>query len=71
MTSMYSSDLKTQVDEGQKKWTTGPDITNKVDTNDYIKFKLVEYEYFDAKDFDLWELAREDFRGFDEETFKN
>ncbi|RKF81069.1 hypothetical protein GcM1_186004, partial [Golovinomyces cichoracearum] len=70
MTSMYSSDLETQVDEGQKKWTTGPDITNKVDTNDYIKFKLVVYEYFDAKGFDLWELVRKDFGGFDEETFE-
>lgn len=71
MATIYSSDLKTQVDEGQKKWTSGPDITNKVDVNEYIKFKLVEYEYFDAKDYDLWETFREDFAEFKEETFKN
>ena len=70
MAPIYSSDLKTQVDEGQKKWTSGPDITNKVDVNEYIKFKLVEYEYFDAKDYDLWETFREDFAELKEEALK-
>jgi hypothetical protein len=38
--------------------------------NDYIKFKILEYEHFKFINDDLWELYKEDFADFIEVVFK-
>ena len=39
--------------------------------NDYIKFKILEYGYFDRmNNNDLWKQYQEDFVDFTEATFK-
>ena len=40
------ADLSKQVDEGQKKWRQGVDVTSISDVNDYIKFKILEYGHY-------------------------
>ena len=40
------------------------------DVNNYIKFKVLEYEYFKLMNVDLWEQYQEDFADFTEATFK-
>ena len=40
------------------------------DVNNYIKFKVLEYEYFKLINDDLWEQYKEDFADFIEATFK-
>jgi len=42
-------------------------ITN---VNNYIKFKVLKYEYFKLINDDLWEQYKEDFAGFMEAIFK-
>jgi hypothetical protein len=65
------ADLSKQVDKGQKKWRQGVDVTSISDVNDYIKFKILEYGYFELmKNNDLWEQYQEDFADFTEATFK-
>jgi hypothetical protein len=49
------ADLKKQVDEGQEKWRQGVDLISITDVNNYIKFKVLEYEYFKFINDDLWE----------------
>ena len=41
-----------------------------IDVNNYIKFKVLEYEYFKLINDDLWEQYKEDFAGFMEAIFK-
>lgn len=40
------ADISKQIDEGQEKWRQGVDLTSITDANNYIKFKILEYEYF-------------------------
>jgi hypothetical protein len=49
------ADLSKQVDEGQKKWRQGVDVTSTSDVNDYINFKILEYGYYELLNDDLWE----------------
>ena len=49
------ADISKQVSEGQKKWRQGVDLTSTNDVNDYIKFKILEYEYYKLMNDDLWE----------------
>jgi hypothetical protein len=62
--------LQTQVNEGQKKWETGIDLTSTTTVTEYLKFKLLEYEYYNFKDDDLWEQFKEDFKAVTEEILK-
>jgi len=40
------------------------------DVNNYIKFKILEYEYFKLINVNLWEQYQEDFTDFMEAIFK-
>jgi hypothetical protein len=40
------ADISKQIDNGQKKWRQGVDLTSIENVNDYIKFKILKYEYF-------------------------
>jgi len=64
------ADISKQVSEGQKKWSQGVDLTSIADVNNYIKFKTLEYEYYELMNDDLWEQYQEDFAGFTEAIFK-
>ena len=65
------ADIGEQVDKGQEKWSKGVSLTDLKDINEYLKFKLTEYEYLDFKDDDLWEQFQADFTGFTEKILKN
>ena len=63
--------IKQQVKDGNRKWRQGVDPTDTASANEYIKFKLMEYEYFKRiKDDDLWEQFKDDFTGFTKETLE-
>jgi len=64
------ADLRKQVDKGQKKWRQEADLTFIPDVNNYIKFKVLEYEYFKLINVDLWEQYQEDFADFIKAIFK-
>ena len=64
------STIKQQVSNRQTKWNQGVNSTDITSVNKYIKFKLMEYEYYDAKDDDLWEQFKEDFTSFNKEVLK-
>ena len=64
-------DIGEQVDKGQEKQSKGVSLTDLKDINEYLKFKLIEYEYLDFKDNDLQEQFQADFTGFTEEILKN
>ena len=64
------ADISKQVDEGQEKWRQGVDLTSISDVNNYIKFKVLEYEYFKLMNVDLWEQYQEDFADFMEAILK-
>ena len=40
------------------------------DVNDYIKFKVIKYGYYNFKNDDMWEQYQEDFADFTEAIFK-
>jgi hypothetical protein len=61
--------LKQQVKDGQLKWRKGVDPTDTNSANEYIEFRLLEYEYYDLKD-DLWAWFQEEFTGFTEEILE-
>jgi hypothetical protein len=65
---------RAQLDEGQKTWGRGIDAqSDGIDTEDidnFIKFKILEYEDYDFKDDDLWDAYKDDFESFTLETFK-
>ena len=63
-------DISKQINEGQEKWRQGVDLTSTNDVNNYIKFKVLKYEYYKLMNYDLWEQYQEDFVGFMEATFK-
>ena len=48
------SDIKAQVDAGQKKWGKGIDLqsnkTTTEDINEFVKFKILEYKAYNFKD---------------------
>jgi hypothetical protein len=48
------ADITKQVNEGQERWRQGVDLTSITDVNNYIKFKILEYEYFKFMNNDLW-----------------
>ena len=64
------ADISKQIDEGQEKWSQGVDLMSIPDVNNYIKFKLLEYEYYKFINNDLWEQYKEDFIDFMEAIFK-
>ena len=64
------ADISKQIDEGQEKWSQGVDPTSIPDVNNYIKFKVLEYEYFELMNDDLWEQYKEDFADFTEAILK-
>ena len=64
------ADISKQIDEGQEKWSQGVDLTSITEVNNYIKFKVLEYEYYKLMNDDLWEQYKEDFANFTEATFK-
>ena len=39
-------------------------------TNDYIKFKVIEYGHYNFLNNNMWELYKEDFIDFTKATFK-
>ena len=47
-------DINQQVRKGQKKWSKGininPDDINIKDINDFIKFKILKYKFYNFKD---------------------
>jgi len=49
------ADIRRQIDDGQKKWRQGPDLTSANDINDYVKFKTLKYAYYKFTNNDLWE----------------
>ena len=63
--------ISEQILEGQKLWSRGVDTQDIDSVNEYLSFKLREYDFLDFKDDDLWEQFTGDFADFTEETFKN
>ena len=49
------ADISKQIDKGQKKWRQGVDLISIPDVNNYIRFKVLKYEYFKLINDDLWE----------------
>jgi hypothetical protein len=64
------ADIHRQINNGQKKWRQGPNLTSVNNINDYIKFKTLKYVYYKFINNDLWEQYKEDFAGFIEAIFK-
>ena len=53
---LYSmADMSKQINKGQEKWSQGVNLTSITDVNNYIKFKVLKYEYFKLINNDLWE----------------
>ena len=61
-------DIRVQVNIGQKKQGKGINLqSNKTtieDINEFIKFKILEYEAYNFKDDKLQEVYKEDFNNF-------
>jgi hypothetical protein len=64
------ADISKQINEGQKKWSQGVDLTSTDDVNNYIQFKLLEYGHYKLLNDDLWEQYKEDFADFTEAILK-
>ena len=68
-------DISQQLKEGEKKWSKEINIDldniNIIDINDFIKFKILEYEFYDFKDSEIWEIYKEDFWNFTTKIFKD
>jgi len=64
------ADISKQVNEGQRKWRQGVNIKSIPNVNNYIKFKILKYRYFELINNNLWEQYQEDFTDFTEATFK-
>ena len=47
------ADLRKQVNKGQEKWRQGVNLTSIPNVNNYIKFKVLKYEYFKLINVDL------------------
>ena len=62
--------LEQQVKERRPKWSQGVDPTDTNSVIEYIEYKMLEYEYFDFLDVDLWEQFKADFVDFTEENLK-
>ena len=61
-----------QEQQSERDWITFFALESDVKTiNDYIKFKMEEYEEIVFKNDDLWEQFKEDFATFIEDTFKS
>ena len=47
-------DISQQLKKGEKKWSKGinidPNDINIIDINDFIKFKILKYKFYDFKD---------------------
>ena len=64
------ADISKQIDEGQEKWSQGVDLMSITDVNNYIKFKVLKYEYYKFINNDLWEQYKLDFADFTKAIFK-
>jgi hypothetical protein len=61
-----------QEEQSERDWTGFSAQENDVKTiNEFIKFKLDEYEESGLDPFDLWEQFKEDFESFTEDDFKS
>jgi hypothetical protein len=60
---------------GQEKWGKGIDLdaanTKTTDIDEFIRFKLLEYDVLNFRDTDLWEAYKEDFGSFTLTAFKS
>ena len=61
-------DIRAQVNTGQEKQPKGinlqSDETTTKNINEFMKFKILEYEAYNLKDDKLWEVYKEDFQNF-------
>jgi len=67
-------DITEQVREGQKKWGRGINIDSDIDIieiNNFVQFKILEYEAYNFKDDELWEAYKEDFNNFTLQIFRD
>ena len=56
----------------EQDWTGFSAPENDIETiNEFIKYKLEEYDELGFRNFDLWEQFQEDFESFTEDTFKS
>ena len=62
--------IEQKINDGLLKWSQGVDPTDTDSAREYIEYKLLEYEYHDFLDADLWDQFKEDFMGFTEESLK-
>ena len=62
------SDIRAQVNTGQKKQGKGINLqsnkTTTEDINKFIKFKILEYKAYNFKNNELQEVYKEDFNNF-------
>ena len=64
------ADISKQINKGQEKQSQGVNLTSITEVNNYIKFKVLKYEYYKLINDDLQEQYKEDFVNFTEATFK-
>jgi hypothetical protein len=60
---------------GQEKWGKGIDLdaanVKTKDVDEFVRFKLLEYDVLNFRDIDLWEAYKEDFGSFTVAVFKS
>jgi hypothetical protein len=55
-TTLYSmADISKQIDKGQEKQNKGVDLKSITNVNNYIKFKVIKYRYYNFTNDDMWE----------------
>ena len=61
-----------QEQQPERDWSTFSAPQNDIKTiNDFIKYKLKEYDEIGFRNFDLWDQFKEDFKSFTKDTFKS
>ena len=61
-----------QEQQSERDWTAFSALENDTETtNDFIKYKLEEYDEIGFRNFDLWDQFKDDFESFTEDTFKS
>jgi hypothetical protein len=65
--------MSTQQDQqSERDWTGFSAPENDIKTiNEFIKYKLEEYDEIGFRNFDLWDQFKDDFESFTEDTFKS
>jgi hypothetical protein len=64
------SEIMKEIQAGRERWPKGIDTVDNTttttikDIDDYITFKITEYTHYNVHDEDLWEVFKEDFKGF-------